>query len=623
MIELFLSQLLNGLVIGSVYALIALGFSLVFGVANLINFAQGALLMLGAFFAFTLIQWGVPIVAAGILSVVATAAVGMLVERLALRPLRNAPAIAPLLSTLAIAVIADAGAELIWSAESQPFPSPLQSYVVFVGGAFLTGVDIATFVISLAVMGGLMLFLSRSWTGRALRATAQDPEAAAQMGIDVALMRQIAFGMAGALGALAGILVAMYYQSVFPQMGVPFGIKGFAAALLGGLASIPGAVLGGFLLGIFENLASGYVGEGSRDLIAYSLLILVLMVRPQGLLGTGKLEALGGVGGASGAIPTTSIVASLGGATARTRDWVLRPKLGMVLGVMALAALLPLFGSAYVVQVAAGCAVFAMLALSLTLLSGSAGVISIGHAALFGFGAYVCAILGRNHGWPVEGILLAAAFGTAAMAALATLPAIRLTGHAVALATLAVGQVGYLLFLNWIELTRGPMGIAGIQRGSIAGLSMQPLERQYWLALLLLAVCYVIAHRLLESPIGRTWRAIREDRPAAHAAGVPVTRYLVMVAAVAGLMAGLAGAQFAWLQAFVSPDSFILETSIVLISMVVLGGMGNIAGAVIAGVLLAILPEALRAFEDWRMIVYGLILLGLLRLRPQGLGGVR
>src|SRR5690606_27823480 len=141
--------------------------------------------------------------------------------------------------------------------------------------------------------------------------------AAAQMGINVPLMHQFSFGLAGALGALAGVLIGMYYMSVFPQMGIPYGLKGFAAALLGGLSSIPGAIVGGLLLGIFESLASGYVGEGYRDIIAYSILLLVLIVKPNGLFGSRSLDALGGASGASGGIPTTSIVASMAGSTGR------------------------------------------------------------------------------------------------------------------------------------------------------------------------------------------------------------------------------------------------------------------------------------------------------------------
>ena len=626
MVELLLSQILNGVVIGAVYALIALGFTLVFGVANIINFAQGALLMLGAFLTFTMFGKGVPIMLAIAVSIALTTLAGMLIERLALRPLRDAPYIAPLLSTLAIAIIFDSAAELIWTAEFQPFPSPLSSYVVFIGAAYLTGVDIAIMAISLVVMAGLTLFLSRTWTGRALRATAQDPEAAAQMGIDVAFMRQLAFGLAGALGALAGILIGMYYMSVFPQMGIPFGLKGFAAALLGGLSSIPGAILGGLLLGIFESLASGYVGEAYRDIIAFTVLLLVVIVRPHGLLGSRSLDALGGSAGASGGIPTTSIVASLAGSTGRLKTRSVEAPLPLLLGIVGAFGLLPLMtDSAYFMQVGTQSAIYAILAISLTLLTGSAGVVSIGHAAFFGIGAYAAALITVHLGVPAEAAFLVAAVSGAIAAALLYAPTLRLSGHTVALATLAIGQIVYLIFLTWLDVTRGPMGIPGVQRPSLAlmGVPMNSLVAQYLQALVLLGISTAIAYALLNSPIGRSWRAIREDRLAAHAAGVPVNRYLFMAFAASGFLAGLAGAQFAFLQNFVSPDSFIIDTSIILISMIVLGGLGNITGAILGGVLLALLPEVLREFSEYRMIAYGAILLLLLRFRPQGLAGTR
>ncbi|MEM8552547.1 MAG: ABC transporter permease [Pseudomonadota bacterium] len=627
MLVLFLSQILNGLVLGSVYALIALGFSLVFGVANIVNFAQGAFVMLGAFFALTLVGASLPLWLACIIAIAGAAAVGLLLELVALRPLRNAPYIAPLLSTLAIAFVIDAGAEIIWGNEFQPFPSPLQQYVFFVGGAFITGVDILTFTLAVAIAAGLWLFLNKTWPGQALRAAAQDPEAAAQIGVDVAAMRRMAFALAGALGGIAGLLVAMYYQSVFPQMGIPFGLKGFAAALLGGLASLPGAVVGGLLLGVFESLASGYLGEGYRDLAAFTVLLLVIVFRPNGILGSGRLDAMGGATGASGGIPTTSIIASLAGATARVRTRTFEIPTYALVAIIVAFMFLPMMGvSGYILQVGASCAIFAMLAVSLTILSGSAGVISIGHAALYGVGAYAAALVATRFDVPMEVMVLSGATAGALIGAIVAVPTLKLTGHAVALATLAIGQVGYLTFLNWIDVTRGPMGIPGIPRPDIAilgGLSTNSVGAQYVQALVLLTIVVIIAATFVNSPVGRTWRAIREDRVAAHGAGVPVSGYLSAAFIISGMCAGIAGAQFAMLQTFVSPDSFILDTNIILIAMVVLGGLGNITGAVVGGVLLALLPEALRDFDHFRMMVYGLILLVLLRFRPQGLLGVR
>lgn len=624
--ELFLSQILNGLAIGQVYALIALGFSLVFGVANIINFAQGALFMLGAFVAYTgIAKLGLPLVAASALSIAVVTALGLILERVALRPLVGAPAIAPFLSTLAISTIIDQSAEIVWSPDSQPFPAALAATTFFIGRAYITATDLVIFGFGAVTTLALTLFLSFTWTGRALRATAQDSAAAAQMGIRTDRMRQFAFGLAGALGALSGILVALYFQSVFPQMGIPFGLKGFAAALLGGLSSIPGAVLGGLLLGIGETLASAYVGESYRDTIAFGLLLLMLLVRPNGLLGSRRLDALGGAGAAGGAMPTTSLMASTSSQRAAGRVIALPP--WGFLAVAAVLAALPLLNPGnYVIQACVYGVLFALIAASVTLASGSVGFLSIGHAAFVGVGAYAVAILARPYGLPMELALLAAMAAAGLVAMLAAVPLLKLSGHTVALGTLAIGQIGFLTFLNWESLTRGPMGILNIPHPHAAllgGFRFTSITQKYWLCLALVAAALAVADRFTTSEIGRAWRAIREDRLAAHASGLPVRRYILMAFAVSGALAGLAGGLFAYVQTVVSPESFTVESSILILTMAVLGGLGNVTGAALAGFVLAVIPEVLRGFQDWRLIVYGLILLVALRLRPQGLLGAR
>lgn len=624
--ELFFSQVLNGLVIGQVYALIALGFAMVFGVANIINFAQGALFMLGAFLAFTAINWfGLPLVPAAVISVILVAALGALLERVALRPLSGASAIVPLLSTLAIAMILDQAAEMIWTPEPQAFPSPLSEERVFIGAAYVTGTDIAIFGFGIATAAVLVLVLSRTWVGRALRATAEDRDAALQMGIRTDAMRQYSFALAGALGALSGIFVALYFQSVFPQMGLPFALKGFAAALLGGLTSIPGAIIGGGVLGISETLASGYFGDTYRDVVAFSILLLLLTFRPQGLLGDHRLEALGGANAAAGAAPSTSLLAAADGVQAQRRVLAL-PAWGFLVLAVVLVPVPWLIGSSYHLQAITYGLVFALLAASVSLVSGALGILSIGHSAFFGVGAYAVAILARFEGWPAEAALAAAIGVTAVVAIVAALPLLRLSGHTVALGTLAIGQIGHLVFINWVSLTRGPLGIPNVPGPVLAaldGLRLTTLTQKYWLVLAGVALGLFVAERFVGSDIGRVWRAIREDRLAAHTAGIPVRRYILLAFAVSGALAGLAGGLLAYVQTVVSPESFTVELSIILVTMAVLGGLGNITGAALAGFLLTLIPELLRAFADWRMIVYGLVLLAMLRLRPQGLLGAR
>lgn len=620
------SQLINGLAIGNAYALLALGFSLVFGVARLINFAQGSLFVVGAYLTWTgAVSLGVPLPAAAAVATLLTAALGLVIDWGALRPVQQGPLIAPLLTTLAISVVMDQVVELVWSPDTRAFPNPLGGYVWRVGGAYVSAVDVLNLAVGWTSMLALTLFVERTWTGRALQASAQDPEAAQQMGIDVDAMRRLTFGLAGALGGVAGVLVGMYYQNIFPTMGLQYGLKGFTAALLGGIASIPGAIAGGLVLGVLESLASAYVGTAYRNLVAYTLLLLVLFFRPQGLLGQRHLEGLGGAQAAAGEVPSTSPLAFNSRTAATLAPPVRRVRGGWAAGALAVAALLPaVVSSPYWMQVAASAVVLVLLTASLTVPSGTAGQISIGHAAFFGVGAYTTALLARAYDPPAELVLPAAGLVGAAAGVAGALPAIRLSGHAVALATLAVGQIFYLIFLTWLPVTRGPMGIPGIPFPRMAlagGLQLADLRHQYWLGLAVLAISLAVLGRLLRSPVGRAWRAIREDRVAATAAGVPVGRYLAMAFGVGGFFAGVAGGLYAYVMSFVSPDSFDLRTSFLVLTMAVLGGLGNLTGAVVGGGALAVALELLRDLADYRMVGYGLLLLLLVRFRPHGLMG--
>jgi branched-chain amino acid transport system permease protein len=424
-------------------------------------------------------------------------------------------------------------------------------------------------------------------------------------------------------------MVGLYYQNIFPTMGLSFGLKGFVAALLGGITSLPGAVAGGLLLGVFESLASGYVGAEYRDLVAFSLLLLLLVWRPQGILGKRQLAGLGGDQAAGGAMPTTSLLGE--GAWKRQgrgklRTWELHLSIKQMLWLFAVAGLFPLLPvSPYMLQVALTGIIFALLASGLTVVAGTAGQVSLGHAAFFGTGAYTAALLAKQTDLPFEVVLLTAGSLSAMVAYLSSKPILRLTGHAVSIATLAVGQIIYLLLLTWIPVTRGPMGIPGIpapQLILIGGRTLFSLQAQYWIALTVLVATTWIGHQILSSPVGRTWRAIREDRLAAQAAGIPLQRYLPAAFGWGGWVAGLAGALYAYMLAFVSPDSFTSDSSILVLTMTVLGGLGNLAGAILGGLVLSILPEALRSFADYRMIAYGILLLLAVRFRPRGLAGI-
>jgi len=278
--------LLNGLPIGATYALIALSYSLIYASTGVLNWAQGDMAMLGAYLAFTLNQVaGVNYVAAFLVAMAIAALVGGLVERGVLRTLRRrgAPAINVVIATLGVAIIARNCALMIWGPDAQLFPSPVGARTVQVGHLRLVPQDLLIVGIGIVLMLLLQYFLRFTREGKALRAVAQNRMAASLMGIDVERSDCVAFAASAALGAAAGILIAPLFFVTF-DMGSIIGIKGFVAAVIGGLGSIPGAIAGGFILGLTEAVAGGMISSGYRDAIAFTVLVLLLWLRPSGIL---------------------------------------------------------------------------------------------------------------------------------------------------------------------------------------------------------------------------------------------------------------------------------------------------------------------------------------------------
>lgn len=287
-------QLVNGLALGSVYALIAVGFSLVFSILEIINFSHGSLVMMGVFvsLAFGLAIPSVGFGGVALLTMLVVAALGVLVDRVAVFPLRrkNAERSLALVSTLGAAILLEAVAQLIWGAEVRDYPLSLPRGVVILGSARITYTEIVIVVLSAVLMIGLQLFVRYTRTGRAIRATAQNPTAAALMGININRMIALVFAIGSALAAVAGMLMGVYYNFAHPSMGFAPGMKGFVAAVLGGMGSVLGAGLGGLLLGMAEVLGGGYVSFEYQDAIAFAVLIVIFLVRPQGILGTRVAE---------------------------------------------------------------------------------------------------------------------------------------------------------------------------------------------------------------------------------------------------------------------------------------------------------------------------------------------
>jgi len=300
-VDILLQQILNGLVLGSLYALVALGYTMVYGILELINFAHGEIVMLGALISLAVLGLlagsGLPagvqlLIALGV-AIPICMAVGLAIERVAYRPLRRAPRLAPLITAIGVSIVLQNLAMILWGRQYIAFPPVLEIEVYDWAGATVTNTQLLIVGTAALMMSGLLLLVNRTRLGRAMRATAQHPEVAMLMGVDVNRVIAATFVIGSALGAVAGLLVAVYYGLGHYAMGFMLGLKAFTAAVLGGIGNIAGAVLGGLLLGIIESLGAGYIGDltggflGShyQDIFAFLVLILVLLFRPSGLLG--------------------------------------------------------------------------------------------------------------------------------------------------------------------------------------------------------------------------------------------------------------------------------------------------------------------------------------------------
>jgi branched-chain amino acid transport system permease protein len=299
--DTFIQQLINGLVLGSVYALIALGYTMVYGIINLINFAHGEVLMVGAMISWTVVtalaDSGLPGWLMMLISLVAAIVVCTVlnfgIEKVAYRPLRNAPRLAPLITAMGVSLLLQTLALIIWKPNPKPYPILLPAEPFHIGGAVINTTQILILVVTTITLLGLMFLVNRTKLGRAMRATAENPRVAALMGVRPDVIISATFIIGAALAALAGVMYAANYGSVQHSMGFLPGLKAFTAAVFGGIGNLAGAVLGGVLLGLIEALGAGYIGAltggvlGSQyqDIFAFIVLIAVLTLRPQGLLG--------------------------------------------------------------------------------------------------------------------------------------------------------------------------------------------------------------------------------------------------------------------------------------------------------------------------------------------------
>lgn len=594
-----LDTLIAGLLRGNVYALGAVGISLVFGVMNVINFAQFSFFGLGAMLAwFLVVQLHWPFAPALIAVLVICAGLGLLINVSVVRPLAKYLPLAAMLSTYAVSQILDNASQIAFTAQFRVFPKVLPTSNLHIGAMRFGTSDLVMLGTTAAVMIGMGAFLKYGKVGQAIRATSQDQEAAYQMGIPVAMVQNVAFVIASALGGLAGIFIALYVGVANPTSGLNIGMTAFVAATLGGLGSLPGGVLGGFVLGVLEAFGIRFFGDSAREIVTFVILILVLVVRPGGLLGKVPLIS---------SEPLTGTFLGKG-RPLRIPRWV------WPAAIVAGGVVLPLVGGDYVMTTGTQVLIYAIIASGFTLTAGQAGVMGLGQAGPIAIGAYASALLTLHTPiafWfavPLAGII------AAVIASVLSSPIWGVKGHYISVATLGVGTV-IVAAIRIIE----PQGIYGIPMPKWGDALLATPRAYYLIDFVVLVLTVIVMERIRGSHLGKVVASVGADEVAALSSGVRARDYKALAFAVSGFFAGVGGSLLAHQYTYIDPTIFTMLMSLLVVTIVIMGGVGLPYGAVAGAIILIGAMELLRFTPELRIIVYGLVLILAVRFRPGGI----
>jgi branched-chain amino acid transport system permease protein len=597
-----LAQLIvSGLTIGCVYSLVGLGFALTLRATDLINFAQGELVTLGAFIGFSLLGWfGLPFPVTFLMATAIVGAIGVALERVVLRPIirRKAPMLNLLIATLGLSIVLQALVLIVWGREPVPYPALFSTEPIIVFGVRAQKLNLWIMGLGLSVMAILQYFFKRTLTGISWRAASLDPVTASLYGVNRSRNVALTFGISGALAGGAGVLIAPLFFASF-DLGHSVLIKAFAAAAIGGFG-IAGTMAGGLALGVIETLAAGLISSEYKNIIMYGLLLAILMFFFRPDLPAGR-SAGDGVRAAGRAIAWTG------------------RRLAITAGVAGLLWLaVPLIAGTYEIRVLNLAMIFGIAVLGLQLIVGYTGQLSFGHAAFFGIGAYTAALLAMKLAMPVF-VTLPCAMLTAALAGLVLTPVLRLSGHYLAIATLAMGEIVFLLINTLKSVTNGAYGLYGIPAPGAFGYEIDSDEGFFILTALLMFAVLFVMHRLTGSRFGRALLAVRENERAALACGVSATRHKTQAFVIGSACAGLAGGLYAHYSAYINPNSFTFDTSVEMVTMVVIGGLGSMVGGLIGALAVVAMPEYLRWLADYRLVFYGGLLVLFMLFLPGGL----
>lgn len=594
--EFFVLQALSGLASAVSLFLVASGLSIIFGVTRVVNFAHGSLYMLGAYLAWTLTAslgfWlALPIAA------LTVGGLGALLEMGVLRRIYQAPEIFQLLATFGVVLVVEDAVVLLWGPEDLlgPRAPGLEGAVSILGQSFPL-YDLVLIAMGPLVLGGLWLLFNRTRWGVLVRAATQDRDMVAALGVDQRWLFTSVFVLGAVLAGLGGA-VNLPREPAHHTMDLAVIVDVFVVVVIGGLGSIPGAFLAAVLIG--ELNAFGIVAFPRISLVlAFLVMAVVLVLRPWGLFGTPEDDATA----APGATPSPLGPMGQGAAA---------------LGVVLLVAL-PWLSDAYGLSVATEILIWTLFAASLHLLIGVGGMLSFGHAAYFGLGAYGAALAVKLLGWPMEAAFWAGPALALAGAGVFGWFCVRRSGVYMAMLTLAFAQVVWGVAFQWYEVTGGDNGLLGLWPSAWAS---EPAVF-YGVVLGIVALALAAIRRIVFAPFGATLRAVRDSARRAESIGVPVTVHRWLAFTLAGTLAGLAGGLHAFFKGSVFPDVASVEVSVDGLLMVLLGGINSLIGPVLGASVFQALRIELTALTDlWKMAL-GLFIIALVVLFPQGLAGV-
>lgn len=602
--SLFIVQLLTGLANAMFLFLVASGLSLIFGVTRVINFAHGSFYMLAAYLAFTLVAilplGGVSFYVGALLASLGVALLGGVVEICLLRRIYRAPPLYQLLLTFAVVLLIGDGVKFFWGTENRTGPNPpgLSGSIPILGQLFPT-YDLAILLLGPAVALGLWWLLHRTRWGILIRAATSDREMVGALGVNQAWLFTGVFILGAWLAGLAGAL-QVPRVALTTVMDASVIADAFVVVVIGGMGSTFGALLGAVLIGVLQAFGILFLPREFHLAIIFILMAVVLIVRPWGLLG--RPEAEGG-----------ALAASIGMGTSgrwTPPQWV---RVGLVLVLVLLPPILPTFYVWVLIEILA----FTLFAGSLQLLVGTGGMLSFGHAAYFGLGAYGAALLMKQGGLPMPAAFLLAPLVAGAAALLFGVFCVRLSGVYFAMLTLAFAQIAFAIIHQWYEFTGGDNGILGVWPAVSLG---TPL-RYYYVALVAGVGGFALLWRVAGSPFGYTLRAARDHAQRCRAIGVNVRAHQLLTFLVAGIFAGLGGAIFVFLKGSAFPDYLSIPVSIESLVMVLLGGIHTLAGAPVGAAVYKVLDTAITQYTSYWQAILGAILVFLVVAFPNGLVG--